>query len=395
MRAPPVHDVRVVVDGQRLSRLISYDVDVDRMQPADSWRVELPRTAADLRSAALDAPMRVEIDGIPVISGYVGEVSLSRETITVSGRSRCGRLVDESIPGAGYNVGATLMTEAVRNLAAPWFERVIVSNAADRRLRLGRGVKAATGREPGLTFAQFRAVPRHIDGGTTRWQAIESIIRPLRLIAWSTADGTALVVASPNYTQEPQYDFYETIAASNVLAVTWSDSLEQRYAVVEVSGSGRPLYVPAPPFIPQYPGHQRPKPINRSRIGVVRDGPNDDGTGAAFRFPKRLFVVSEALSMQEAQAEAARTYAQQLATARTLSVTAPGHGQVRPGARQPTIFAPDTIARVRIEAEASVTDRRAETLMAESMYVVRCSYRGDRRQEQTELSMVPRGTLLA
>lgn len=391
---PPVaprHRVRLLIDGRQLEQPLSYSVDVDLLQPADAWSITLPRTADSLRLAAVDAPARVEIDGVPVLTGFVGEVSLSRAEIQVRGRDRVGRLVDESIPGANYQIRDRRLSEAVRDLVQPWFTRVAFSNAVDRRLRRGRGRKAPTGREPALTAAERRAVPRHIDAGTTRWAAVESLLKPLRLVAWASADGATLICARPHYGQEPQYDFFETVEASNVLSVTWSRSVETRYALIEVSGSGRPVGVPPPPVV-TLPGRKPPKRVNRSRIGIAKDGPASDGTGGDFRHPKRLFVVSDALSLDEAQAEAERTLNRQRASAQTIQVAAPAHGQIRPGARQPTLFTVDTVARVRIDAERSVADRRPETIVASSMWVSRCVYRADRRTEQTEISLLPLGT---
>jgi hypothetical protein len=54
------------------------------------------------------------------------------------------------------------------------------------------------------------------------------------------ADGETLVVASPKYNQAPQWDFYETLArGSNVLSMSFERSTASRYALIEVSGSGR------------------------------------------------------------------------------------------------------------------------------------------------------------
>ncbi|WP_428264798.1 phage baseplate assembly protein [Haliangium sp.] len=389
------HEVTFEVGGRAVRTPLSYSIDVDLLQPADAFTLAFPLDAHTWRCIPLDAEVQVAIDGVPVLNGFVDSLRDNGDgTFVAEGRDRSGRLVDESVPGAGFAVANKRLSEVVEDLVAPWYTGVTFSNAADRRLRRGRGKKSPAGKEPALTRQERLATAQRIEAGTTRWEALERFLRPLQLLAWSTADGRELVLARPQYDQAPQYELFETLAASNVKRMSLSKSVAGRYALLEVSGSGRPPGVPAPPFIPTFPGQKRPKYVARNRIGVARDGPADDGTGEDFIHPKRLFVVSEALSTAEAQLEAERALARGRVQARQLEVTVPGHGQWLDGASAPTLYAPDTVAIVRKEVEAAPGDDAPAVLVDASFYCTRVTYQGSRDDEQTTLGLVPLGTFL-
>jgi len=182
---------------------------------------------------------------------------------------------------------------------------------------------------------------------------------------------------------------------SNMLSMSFERSTASRYALLEVSGLGRAPGALQPPFVPSFPGETRPRAVAQNRIGRATDGPNNaDGTGGDFIHPKRLFVVSEALSIDEATREARRTMARGLANARTVEVTAPGHGQLVEGALAPTLFAPDTIATVYKEIEKGPGDDSAAVLVEARFYVTHVRFSSARDQEQTEVSLIPLGTEL-
>jgi prophage tail gpP-like protein len=284
----------------------------------------------------------------------------------------------------------------ILELVRPWFERVEFSNAKDRALRRGEGKQARAGREPALTAAQVRAMGQRIEAGTARWEGVERILRPLGLLAWGSADGKTLVVASPNYTQAPQYEFFETVQnGSNVTRLSLTKSTTSRYAQIVVSGSGRPLRVSAPTV--QTPaGQQRAEEVRGNRVAMALDNPGSkDGTGLDFLHPKRLFLATEGLTIEEAQREAERALARGRARAREVEVTVPGHGVVLDGAHQTTLYAPDTVATVYKEIEAAPGDDTPQTIVDTNFYVTRVNYQGTREGgESTSLSLVPLESLL-
>ena len=373
------HDIRIEVEGKRLRPPISYSIDVDLLQPADAITITMPLDLQTWDACPLDAEYCVFIDDTPVVTGFVDQKLDNGDSFTVQGRDRTGRLVDESVPGAGLTIRNKLLSDVILELARPWYTAVSFSNAGDRRLRRGRGRKAWSSREPALTAAQWRAMGIRIDAGTSRQEALERILEPLQLLSWGAADGRTLVVARPHFRQAPQYAFHAHPERSNVTRLTVSASTQGRYRTIEVSGSGRPNGAKVPP-VP--PGQKRHKYVNRNKIGVATDDSD-------FRHPKRLFVVSEMRSVEEAQALADRTMRQGLAQARVATVSVPGHGQYVENSPHPTLYAVDTVAHVEKWIEAAPGDDTPSVLFRANMYVTRVTYRGDRSDESTELSLSP------
>lgn len=398
MATIPEHDIAVIVEGKRLRAPNTYSVDVDMLQPADSFSASFPLDRQTWDFCPLDGEVRVTIDDVPCFNGFVETVQENGDgSFTVQARDRSGRLVDESIPGANYRIEGELLSEVLLYLVSPWYTAVSFSNATDRRLRRGSGKQVTSGREPALTFQQSRAIGKVIDAGTSRWEAVERVLSRLGLIAWGSADGATFVVAQPNYSQAIQYEFFETPdrAQSNVISMRVGKSNANRYAQIVVSGSGRGLFVPLPPFVPTFQGEQRPKTVNSNRLGIALDtDESEDGTGGDFLYPKRLFVVSEAQSQQEAAVEATRAMARAQVNARSVELTVPGHGQLLEGARDVTLYAPDTMARVFKAVERAPNDDAAETLFDEDMYITRVNYHGTATECHSTLGLVPKDSLL-
>lgn len=361
------------------------------LEPTDAFTATMPLDKFTADRASLDAPFQLFVDGVALMTGWLGQ---SEETndgrLILRGMDKAARLVAESVPGAGMRLASTTVGANASRIVGKWYDAVEFSNVTNRRLTRGRGRKSRSGKEPGLTAAQRRQIPRRIEAGAKRWEALMSILEPLRLLAWSRGDGKALVIASPNYGQAPQYSFSEAPERSNVVGMGRLRSTDDRYSLVEVSGSGRPAGVPAPPFFPAYPGQKRPRHVNRNRIGTARDTTGD------FQRQKRLFVVSEAMSQGEAQELAERMLGQGLVNAEQITIEVPGHGQVRQGTSIRTLYAFDTIARVRRVVESAPGDDRPAVLFEKDMYVTRVNMVSSRQQgETTRLTMSSVGAALS
>lgn len=421
--------LHIVIEGRRLRPPSEYSVDIDMLEPADSFTMTLPLDKRTVDIARTDAECQIFNGQTPILTGYIVDAEeTSDDQLIVSGLDTVGKLVAESVPGAGMRLGSVKVSGAVKRIVSPWFDVVEFSNATNRRLTRGRGRKALAADDqiaaadrlleatrsvqeaqrllaareellanrrrlqriaavhPGLTAAQRRQIPRRIDAGTKRWEALMAILEPQRLLAWSRGDGKGLVVASPQYSQAPQYRLVETVARSNVLSIRRRRSIGGRYQEIEVSGSGRPPGVPLPSFAPAFPGQARPKHVSRTRIGVATDTTGD------FLRQKRLFVVSEALSQEEAQELAERMMGQGLINAEQIDVTMPGHGETRRGTSLETLYTFDTVASVRREIEAAPGDDTPTTLINGNYFVTRVGFEASRgRGETTRLSMSPIG----
>lgn len=370
------HDVSVVIAGKQVTGWISYVLTSSILDPVDTATFTMPWSRAAWDLFAPDAPIKVTLDGVVVLDGFLDdrETPADDDTITISARDRCGRLVQESAPGIDWR-GLTLV-QLIAKLAAPWFTKVTLSNARNRKVLLGKGKHAVTGSEP------VRIDPR-VDGllaepGQMRWEIIERLLDQAGMIAWSAGDGTELVIGKPNYDQEAQWAFFRPAPGSSRsregnCSIGVRDSTADRYSRVIVVGGGRGT-------TSNYGA------VLSSRYGEAKDNPGTaEGTGRAFSAPKRLIVQAPTSSIAEAKATAERTLRGRAAHGEVITVRAPAHGQLLAGTR-PTLFCPDTMAHVEDER----TGRKGLYL------VTTCRFESDRKGgERTNLDLVPTGTELS
>jgi prophage tail gpP-like protein len=373
---PRQHRVAVLVDGKQLDGWTAYDIKSSMLDPADSFSLERAFDRPTFDLLAPDTPIRVLIDDVTVINGFVDDrdVPEGEEMIQLSGRDRAGRLVQESAPGVDFR-GAGIV-DLVGKVAAPWFTTITVSNARNRRVRRGKGRKASVGAEP-VTINQ--RVGTRIEPGQMRWAVIADLCRQAGYLCWSAGDGTELVVGQPNYDQEPQFVFFcpregsARAGQGNVLGLGVRDSTGDRYSRILVVGSGTGT-------------KENYGATVASRSGEARNNPaRPEGDGLDFSAPKRLVIEQACQSAAEAREMAEREMARRDAAGHRLTVRAPGHGQVVAG-QYPTLFAPDLLARVDDE----------RTGIAGTYLITSCSYRSSRGGgEETVLELVRRGAALS
>lgn len=373
-------DVRFEIDGQVMPAPIHYQFANDLLTPSDAVSVEWPMSLSLWRTCALDAPLVMYIDDAPVLGGLIDEVKENnRGTFGVTALDRIGRgLVKESVDGAGFSVRGLTLEQAVMRCVGPWFERVEFHNARDRRLRRGRGRIRRAAQEP-LTRREAAVIPRRIAAGETRFGALESILEPLGLLAWASGDGTTLIVTRPHVRQEPQYAFFDHPGESQVMAMSMATSNAGRYALVEVSGTGRATGGEARQV---EAGERASEFAQRNRIGIARD------TSGDFRHPARLFLAEEVASTAEARALAHRVMRESLAESRTVTVTVPGHGQFLDSS-MPTTYAPDTVASIEKWVRKAPDDDTPAQLFNAEMYISSVTFSGSRDGQTTELALTP------
>ena len=235
------HDVRVVLGGNEVSNWISYAITSSMLDPVDTASLTMPwsRQAWDLFRK--DAPIKITIDGVVVLDGYLDKRASppTDDVIAIEARDRCGRLVQESAPAIDYR-GLTL-TQLILKLVYPWFTKVTLSNARNRKLLRGRGKVVLAGNEP------VRIDPRPggllCEPGQVRWEVIKQLLDQAGLIAWSAGDGTELVIGKPNYEQDVQWTFFRPApgssrAAEGNVGIGVEDSMGDRYSRIVVVGSG-------------------------------------------------------------------------------------------------------------------------------------------------------------
>lgn len=368
------HRISVVIGDKQIDGWMEYEILNSLIEPADGFSMTRPFTKDAWDLCRTDASIKVAIDGTIVLDGFIDDRARDAKagTLSIAGRDKSGRLVQESIPNVSGWDGLQL-DEAVRRLASPWYTNVTLSNARNRSVSRGKGHRAAAGSEPAFFKVKGKLDEEHagrIDPGEMRWNVIEQLVSSVGLLCFSSADGRELVIGEPNYEQAIQYLFKHGRSGSTVKNMVLRESVRDAYALIEVHGAGAGDDADFGDNVCSY-------------LGVAKDGPNVDGTGNNFLRPKRLVMSQHA---QESNAEAKRSAERELKrrsfNLRQLTVDAPLHGQVVLGTI-PTLFAPDTLARAIDE----------DLEMDEIWYVYACSLRGAREGgETTNLMLVPRGT---
>ncbi|WP_428264913.1 hypothetical protein [Haliangium sp.] len=175
-------------------------------------------------------------------------------------------------------------------------------------------------------------------------------------MAWASGDGRDLVLARPNFAQEPRFDFRlaEGAKPSTCDDVQIADSIERSYRRVTVVGQSR-----MPPTSSSAYGLN----LRRSSSAVDESCPLD----LHRRVVEEVRSVSEAELLARAHLDDARSEA--------LVVTVDGwqHGQ------RGRLYAPDTVADVADERNG----------FAARLYVRAVTYRGSRTDERSVLELVP------
>lgn len=371
------HRVSIIAANREIGGVKSYQIESNAITPADAFSIVLPFSADAWNLLPKDARVRVLIDGVCIVDGFIDKrVKRTKEgEMEISGRDRVGRLVQESAESINYE--GLLLLDAVKRLVDPWFSKVSLSNARNRSLRRGKGRRVAAANEPVVINVR---VPRSgkVHPGMTRWAIIEEIASQAGLIAWSSADGTEIFIGKPNYKQSPQFLFAHARSGSStkttVKDLIWDEDIGDCYSLITVAGAG---------------GSDEDD-VNfgenvTSRKGRWRDGKGLDGVGNRFTYPKRLFMPErDFASNGDAQRVADQEAARRNFRSRVCTAVMPQHGQFLV-AGAPTIFAPDTIARV--------IDEDFDPIVDELFWIMSCSYAGDRSgAETTTMEMVPSGT---
>jgi prophage tail gpP-like protein len=378
------HLVRVVLDpgGRSITALVeSLDVTNDMLELADPFSFTLPFSAEAWAATKPDTEVQVWIDEARILTGYIDDrtrrVSRSEGvSILVEGRDKGGRLIDESAPLQTY--AGLGIEDLAREIVAPWFESVSLSNARNRRLIRGPAArKASVSSEPPILTG--KDISRKVEPGDSRAAVLLHFLEEAELLAWSSADGNEFIVGRPNYAQAPQWFFLlprpdgPRAGEVNVEEVDYKESIAERYAMVTVCGAGRG-------DASNY-GAQ----VTKWTASAYDNPATADGTGGDFQRAKRLRIADNDIkSAAKAKARAERELRLLQAGGRSLDLVAPGYGQSPPD-RATTIFCCDTMARWEDE----------ELGLREDWFVTRVQFHHSKQGGQaTRLALVPKGTEL-
>jgi prophage tail gpP-like protein len=262
-----------------------------------------------------------------------------------------GRLVDEGMPLE--TLSDLDLVQLGRLVAGPWFGAVSLTNTENRRLVRGRGRSVTSGAEP--IFTRRSDAKLRVQPGDTRADILRYFMEPVGLLAWSSGDGSTLHIGQPNYRQVPQFE----LTPATTLAIREKRSVAERYRdYTAYAGTGRRRKV-------------------RSEAA--------DTSGDFLRAKSATLRLPDARTQTELDGRLATEVARSNQSARDWSVTVQGIGQRNGTTDRATLFAFDTMARVR-----STDDRVAHDALitAVTMEVTPTTQR-------TTLRLVPRGTALS
>lgn len=387
----PNHTISVVVAGHEITGWATYSFE-EALELSQTFMMTIPfrREVWDIVRA--DSPIQILIDGVVKLSGYIDEriKPEGESSITISGRDRSGRIVQDCAPGVSF-AGLGII-DITKKLIEPWGFTATFTNDRNRSIALGHGRKAKGRRKrTGNRFTgkarQLRGssealrlnshVGTQIEPGQTRGQVITTLATQAGYLVWPSCDGKEIIVGEPDYDQDVQFVFFHPaegssrIGESTCLGMGVKSSTGDRYSHVIVVGAGAGTDV-------NYGS------ATSSRRGDARNNPDDpDGVGLDFSAPKRLILSRPVQSIAEAQELAEREMARRDALGHVLTVRAPGHGQIYDG-ETPTLFAPDTLALCEDE----------ETGTAGIYLVTHCAFQSSRSGEETLLTLVKSGSEL-
>ena len=182
MVARRAHVVTIVIGGAEVGGWTDYQIESSMLAPADAFTLTRKVDRAAWNLCELDALVQVQIDGTPILTGYVEDrdADARARTMTIAGRCKGGRLVSESAPAIQY--GGLKLVELVRRLAAPWFTAISLSDARNRAVRRGKGHKVPAPTEP-LFLCRTLMTSRKVSMPTMR--------PPARRVARMTAPNAA------------------------------------------------------------------------------------------------------------------------------------------------------------------------------------------------------------
>jgi DNA-binding response OmpR family regulator len=135
------HRVSVVIGNRQIDGWIDYDILNTMLEPADGFSLTRPFSLDAWKLCRLDEAIKVAIDGIVILDGYIDDRARDAKagTMEIAGRDKSGRLVQTSIPNVSGWDGLQL-DEAVRRVLSFPRERdgYRVVQAVDGADALGR-----------------------------------------------------------------------------------------------------------------------------------------------------------------------------------------------------------------------------------------------------------------
>lgn len=386
----PSHTITVVIDGHEIGDWSTYSFD-ESLELANQFSMTIPFNRAAWDICKPDHTIQIFIDDVAKLNGIIDDRDKPEgdDVITISGRDRSGRLVQDCAPGVSF-AGLGII-DLTKKLIEPWGFVATFTNERNRKLTLGHGRKAkGHRRRTGNRFTgkarQLRGsdealrlnsrVGTQIEPGQTRGQVLTLLAAQAGYIIFPSSDGKEIIIGEPDYDQDVQFSFFMPAAGSSRIdessckGMGVKDSTGDMYSRVIVVGAGSGTDANYGSAV-------------ASRYAETKDNPDDkEGVGKNFTMPKRLILSRPVQSIADAQEIADREFGRRETKGHELTVRCGGHGQIYDG-EEPTLFAPDTLALCEDEATGT----------AGIYLITKASFHGDRAGgEETVLTLVRSGS---
>ena len=349
------HDVALHfgTSGDRIDVWDGYRVTLSMLQAGQPWSFALWKSEDPRRATSWDRlrdnlrfgeRVFLSIDGALRLNGIIGRIRHETdpqrgEFIVLSGRDLAGRAQSWDADPTVRLKGLSLEDALTRLFAPLGVVPAVASAASVREVQMG------TARGPrglGRTRRRSRVDYAHPRPGETVWQVAEALCRRLGFMCWVGPHpdlGLTLVVDVPAYSSPVMYDlFWEReesgAVRTNLLTAAHEVQIEDIPTEVTVyantaGGEAVSARLAA-----------RVENGALAQLAILGPWPVDDAL-----VQPRYVRSQRARTQAQAQREAERTLADANTRLRTFTCKVQGHGQAFAG--ETTLYAPNTLARVR------------------------------------------------
>lgn len=227
--------VTLLIGNQKIENFISYDIEADLYQAADTFKLELANPETPV-TAGMQCKLfvngQLELTGL--IDKTVKKCDKSGTSLSVEGRDLMGLLVDSHAEKFGDVHGKTVKQLAEMLLSSvPLIQRSQIEYQANIVGKLKGKKKAAD--NPQTAFLDTPQKFSHIEHGMTVFEVLAVYAASRGLLFFSLPDGT-FVFGRPRITGEP--DFFINISldgkGNNVESGEEINDISRRYSKITV-----------------------------------------------------------------------------------------------------------------------------------------------------------------
>lgn len=223
--------LRIMDEHVDIDRWTSYSLGSNYLTPADGWSFTVgdgDLEERQRRALRLGATVRLYVENFPLGEGYIDRIEIDADrgkgtVYSIHGRDRLGPVVDSvADPRVQFKSGTTLL-EFLKTLLAPYGwsddEHFTLDPSVNRDARTGgvRGTplpkrKSKTGK---LSSFQIYQLKPHNNEDLFRF--IQRTVERFGFFVRVSADGDRIIVAAPDFTQEPRYRLVRKQGETNIL----------------------------------------------------------------------------------------------------------------------------------------------------------------------------------